>query len=463
MKKSTRRYPFVQVDTAPVGAVAHAGGVLLTHTAQTTGLTGALAEGLAPWRKPLAVHDPAKVLTDLAVSLVLGGDALCDAALLRAEPGLYGLVGSEATISRAITTLAEDADKALKAIAGARAAARKVAWNLAGARSPAHQACPGDPIVVDLDATLVTAHSDKEHAEPTFKKGYGFHPLCAFVDHGGEGTGEPLAIQLRHGKAGSNTAADHIAVSRDAFNQLPGINPTRPGKNLLVRADGAGGTKDFTRWLTGRRVQYSVGFTLPFNTPDLLTLIPEQVWTPAYDADGQVRDGAYVAELTDLLDLSDWPPGMRVIARKERPHPGAQLRFTDTDGKRVTAFATNTPRAQLADLELRHRRRARCEDRIRIAKDTGLTNLPLQGFDANRIWCAIVMLAGDLLAWMQTLALHDHPARRWEPKRLRHRLLSIPATLARTGRRVKMHLKGAAPFADLAATGWTRLVALAPP
>ena len=354
MKKSTRRYPLVQVDTAPVGAVAHAGGVLLTHTAEATGLPGALSQGLAPWRKPLAVHDPAKVLTDLALSLVLGGDALCDVALLRAEPGLYGPVGSEATISRTITTLAQDAGKALKAIAAARAAARKAAWDLAGDHAPGHQACPGDPIVVDLDATLVTAHSEKEQAAPTFKKGYGFHPLCAFVDHGPDGTGEPLALRLRPGRAGSNTAADHIAVTRDAFKQLPGINPTRPGKKVLIRADGAGGTKDFTTWLARRGVQYSVGFTLPFGTPDLLKQIPEQVWTPAYDADGQVREGAYVAELTDLLDLTDWPKGLRVIARKENPHPGAQLRFTDTDGKRVTAFATNTPRGQLADLELRH-------------------------------------------------------------------------------------------------------------
>ncbi len=287
MKKSTRRYPVVQVDTAAVGAVAHAGGVLLTHTTEATGLPAALSEQLAPWRKPLAVHDPAKVLTDLALSLVLGGDALCDAALLRAEPGLYGLVGSEATISRTIATLAEDADKALRAIATARAAARGVAWDLAGERSPGHGACPGDPIVVDLDATLITAHSDKESAEPTFKKGYGHHPLCAFVDHGPEGTGEPLALRLRPGRAGSNTAADHIGVTREAFKQLPGINPSRPGKKVLVRADGAGGTKDFTRWLTDRRVQYSVGFTLPFHTPDLLKQIPEQVWTPAYDADGQ--------------------------------------------------------------------------------------------------------------------------------------------------------------------------------
>jgi len=463
VKKSTRPYPLVRVDTAAVGAVAHAGGVLLTRTAVATGLSGALSEELTRWRKPLAVHDPAKVLTDLALSLVLGGDALCDAALLRAEPGLYGLVGSEATISRTITTLAQDAEESLKAIGKARAAAREAAWDLAGQRSPGHGACAQDPVVVDLDATLITAHSDKEQAAPTFKRGYGHHPLCAFLDHGPDGTGEPLALRLRPGNAGSNTATDHIAVTKDALAQLPGVDPSRPGKKVLIRADGAGGTKEFTHWLTRRGVQYSVGFTLPFHTADLLARIPEHVWTPAYDDHGQVRDGAYVAELSDLLDLTSWPPGMRVIARKENPHPGAQLRFTDTDGKRVTAFATNTGRGQLADLELRHRRRARCEDRIRIAKDTGLANLPLRSFDSNRIWCSIVMLAGDLLAWMQTLALHDHPARRWEPKRLRHRLLTIPATLARTGRRVQLHLKDTAPFADLACTGWTRLASLAPP
>lgn len=110
-----------------------------------------------------------------------------------------------------------------------------------------------------------------------------------------------------------------------------------------------------------------------------------------------------MAELTDLLDLTTWPAGMRVVARKQRPHPGAQLRITDVNGMRwVTAFATNTVRGQLADLELRHRRRARCEDRIRAAKDTGLTSLPLHDLAQNRIWCALVALACELIAWMQT-------------------------------------------------------------
>ena len=169
------------------------------------------------------------------------------------------------------------------------------------------------------------------------------------------GTGEPLAIALRPGNAGSNTATDHIAVISAALRQLPA---GRAGKSVLVRIDGAGSTHKVIDRLTGRRLAYSVGFTLPENTPDPLQRIPEHVWTPAYDAHCQVRDGAWV-ELTDLLDLTGRPKGMRVIVRKERPHPGAQLRFEDVDGMRITAFATNTVRGQLPDLELRHRRRAR--------------------------------------------------------------------------------------------------------
>jgi len=290
-------------------------------------------------------------------------------------------------------------------------------------------------------------------------RGYGFHPLCAFVDHGGAGTGEPLSIMLRPGNAGSNTAADHIAVISAALRQLPG---NRRGKQVLVRIDGAGSTHKVIDWLTGRRLAYSVGFTLPENTPDLLRRIPEHVWTPAYDGVDDVRDGAWVAELTHLMDLTGWPKGMRVIVRKERPHPGAQLRFEDVDGMRITAFTTNTGRGQLPDLELRHRRRARCEDRIRIAKDTGLTNLPLTSFNANRIWCAVVALAAEITAWMQMLAFTDTDARRWEPKRLRYRIFTIGATLARSGRRVWLHLSTRSPWAGLTLTGLGRLADLAP-
>jgi hypothetical protein len=278
--------------------------------------------------------------------------------------------------------------------------------------------------------------------------------LWAFVDHGPAGTGEPLSVLLRPGNAGSNTAADHITVIRDALRQLPAHRTgTRPGRKVLIRVDGAGATHELLDWITGQRLSYSVGFALPETIAAELAKIPRNEWQPAYDGDGEPRDGAWVLEVTGLLNLAAWPTGMRVIVRKERPHPGAQLRITDADGHRLTAFATNTrpggPGHQLADLELRHRRRARAEDRIRCAKDTGLTNLPLHDLDQNRIWCALVALACELTAWAQLLALTEHPARRWEPKRLRLRLLSIPGRLARTGRRTMLHLSAHAPWAEL--------------
>jgi len=469
VKKTTGFYPRLRVDTSRVSAVGQAGGVLLTETIRASGLGQELSAALDRWRKPTAVHDPAKIVLDLALTLALGGDCLADIAVLRAEPGVYGRVASDPTVSRTIDVLAADVDAALKAIDTARATARAQVWRLAGEHAPDHATDSGRPLIVDVDATLVGSHSEKEQARPTFKRGFGFHPLCVFVDHGADGTGEPLQIRLRPGNAGSNTAQDHIDVVKAALKQLPGHQPgVRPGRRVLVRVDGAGSTHAFLDWLTGQRLSYSVGFGLPDSTPELLQRIPESVWTPAYHAPDrhgkvQVRDGAWVAELTDLLDLTGWPQGMRVIARKERPHPGAQLRLTDIDGLRVTAFATNTARGQLPDLELRHRRRARAEDRIRNAKDTGLTNLPLHDYAQNQIWCAIVALAGELTAWTQMLALHGHEARRWEPKRLRLRIFTVPAALASTGRRILLHLAEKAPWAQLVTDAMHRLRALAVP
>ncbi|GAA3858118.1 hypothetical protein GCM10022380_89060 [Amycolatopsis tucumanensis] len=343
--------------------MSQAGAVTLLRTAETTGLTAALSAALLPWRKPLAMHDPGKIVLDLAVAVALGGDCLSDIGLLRAELGVFGQVASDPTVSRLLSMLAGDAGKVVTAIRAARAAARAVAWDRAGDRAPDHGVDTGDPLVIDLDATLVTAHSDKERAAPNFKQGYGFHPLGAWADHGTEGTGEPLVMMLRPGNAGSNTAADHQQVLAAALAQLPSQPGYRVGRKVLVRTDSGGGTHEFVRYCHNRRLQYSVGFTLTTITAAAVDRIPQHVWTPAYNAGGTVRDGAWVAELTGLIDLTGWPPGMRVIVRAERPHPGAQLRFTDRNGLRLTAFATNTTRGQLPDLELRHRRRARCEDR----------------------------------------------------------------------------------------------------
>jgi hypothetical protein len=454
--QNTARRPKIVVSGDGTGIVSHAGAMLLTETARVTGLQAGLSAGLGRWRATRAVHDPGKIVADLAVAVALGGDCLADIGVLRAEPALFGPVAFDPVVSRLIGRLAADAPAALAAVGAARAAARERAWQLAGTAAPG---AGGGLIPVDIDATIVTAHSDKQQAAPTWKKTWGFHPLTVFADHGPEGSGEPLAIMLRPGNAGSNTAADHITATRLALAQLP--KATR--RRVLIRADSGGGTHEFLAWLAkpGRRLQYSVGFTMNDDVQEAVGKVPARAWTPAYDGDGQVRDGAWVAELTGMLDLASWPAGMRVIVRKERPHPGAQLRFTDTGGHRFTCFATSTRTGQLADLELRHRRRARCEDRIRNAKDTGLRNLPLHGYDQNQIWCQIVALACDLLAWTAMLALHG-AARRWEPKRLRLRIFSCAGRVVRGSRRLRLRLASRWPWTRDIAAAVGRLQALAP-
>ena len=433
--------------------VSRAGAVLLVQALRVTGLDRGLREALGRWRAPRAVHDPGTIIAGLAMAVALGGDCLADIAVLRAQPELSGPVASDPVVSRLVTALAEDAPRAVKAIQAARAAARERAWALAGQAAPGTD---GGLVTVDLNATLVTAFSQKEQAAPTWKKTFGFHPLTAFADHGPAGSGEPLAIMLRPGNAGSNTAADHIAATRLALAQLPAALRRR----VLIRADSGGGTHEFLTWLTARsrRLHYSVGMTITEEIRHAIGTIPAQAWTPACDGDGEIRDGAWVADITGMLDLASWPKGMRVIVRKERPHPGAQLRFTDIDGHRFTCFATDTRRGQLADLEPRHRRRARCEDRIRNAKDTGLRNLPLHGFAQNQIWCQIVALACELLAWTQMLAV-DGPARRWEPKRLRLRIFAVAGRLVRGGRRLRLRLARHWPWASQIIAAIARLQA----
>jgi hypothetical protein len=454
--QNTPRRSKITVSADGKGLVSQAGGLLLAEAARVTGLGPGLSGGLARWRAPRAVHDPGKILTDLVMTLALGGDCLADVAVLRAQPGLAGPVASDPVISRLVAALAAEGPRALRAIRKARAAARERAWALAGDRAPG---ADGSLIPVDIDATIVLAHSEKEKAAPTWKKTFGFHPLAAFADHGAGAGGEALAIMLRAGNAGSNTAAEHIEVTKLALAQLP----RKLRRRVLIRTDSGGGTHEFLAWLAspGRALRYSAGMTITEDIQDAILALPERVWEPAYDAGRQVRPGAWVAELTGLLDLSGWPAGMRVIVRKERPHPGAQLRFTDLDGHRFTCFATDAKKGQLADLELRHRRRARCEDRIRNAKDTGLRNLPLHSFDQNQVWCELVAMASELLAWMQMLAL-DGPARAWEPKRLRLRLFSAAGRLVRGGRRLRLRLAATWPWTAQLTAAITRLQAYAP-
>ncbi|WP_329328730.1 IS1380 family transposase [Streptomyces luteogriseus] len=429
MKQPIGSYPHVLVRDDGRAVVSQAGSVLLVETVRKIGLDQAISAALTPWRRPRAVHDPGKMLVDLALAVALGGDCLADIALLRSEPAAFGPVASDPTVSRLIDTLAASGEKALTAIRTARSEVRRRVWELADDRAPD----AGAQVTVDLDGVLVVAHSDKQDAAPTWKKTYGHHPLMGFVDHGPGGTGEPVAALLRPGNAGSNTAADHITAARLALAQLP--KKYRRGRRTLIRCDSAGGTHQFVAWLAqrGRWLSYSVGLVITESIHEHVLKIPASAWTPAIESDGEVRDGAWIAELTgDLLD--GWPQGIRLIVRKERPHPGAQLRITDADGMRITCFATNTLNRPITGLELRHRLRARAEDRIRAARATGLRNLPLHDTAQNKVWLEIVQIALDLLAWMPMLALTGR-ARLWEPRRLRLRLFSAAGQLVTTGRR----------------------------
>jgi hypothetical protein len=442
----------VRLESGGESLISSAGASMLLSTARLSGLVTALSQGLSPWRSARSVHDPGVTVLNLAVAIALGGDCLADIAVVRAQPELFGLVASDPTVSRLIEVLAEHPEEAIAAIRAARAAARAKVWTH---RSPFAN---DEQVIVDLDATLIGSHSEKEHATPNFKRGFGFHPMLAFLDHGTRGTGEPLAGLLRPGKAAANDASDQIAVLDAALAQLPEQVRSR----VLVRGDTGSGVHAFVWHIHQLGLEYSVGVYGRQPVLDALEVLPKQAWKKALDADGRPREGAQVAELTRWLPATfvGWPPGMRVIARRERPHPGAQLRITDHEGWRITVFATNTKGGRLADLEVTHRLRARAEDRIRNLKDTGATNLPLQAFDKNQIWLELAQLAAELLTWTQLLAWGDQPARLWEPKRIRLRLLAVAGRVITTSRRRILRLSQRWPWADLVITGHRRLAAL---
>jgi hypothetical protein len=440
---------------------------LLADLADAAGLSAAFSDALCRLRERRAGHDPGRVLVDLAVMLADGGETISDLAALRDQPELFGTVASTATAWRVLDAVDEHA---LDRLRHARAVARERAWLLrteAGQELPAPTAggrsWPG--LVLDVDATVVEAHSEKEFAAAHFKGGYGFHPVLVWLAN----TNEALAGLLRPGNAGANTAADHIEVIDAALAQIP--DDVRHGTPILVRADGAGCSRRWLRHLRmlreerGLDVSFSVGFTMTATVQRAILDLPDTAWTPAVDADGSLREGADVAELTGLLPdpvAAGWPQGMRVIVRRERPHPGAQLTFTDIDGWRFQAFATDTEVGQLAALEARHRAHAAVEDRIRCGKDTGLGRFPSRMFAINAVWLQLALTACDLIAWTQTILLDGELAKA-EPKTLRYRLLHVAARITRGQRRLYLRLAEHWPWRHQLAAAFARLAALPQP
>jgi hypothetical protein len=435
-----------EVTTDGAGLVGHVGAALLCELADRVGLTSALG-----WRDPggrQRRHPDAHVLRDLAVLLADGGDCLSDLAALRDQPELFGPVASTPTAWRVIERVATDAD-GLARLRAARAHARARAW-AAGAHP--------DPelLVVDADATLVLAHSDaKEGAEGTYKHSFGFHPLLAYLDRG-HAPGEPLAGLLRPGNAPAGGADDLIELVDLALAQLPAAAREQP---VLVRSDSAGASTRLAWHLRDDQVGFSLGMPIDQHIREAILAQPEHVWTQAIDADGQPRAGAEVCELTGWLDLHTWPEGTRAICRREDAHPGAQLRFTDHDGHRFQVFLTDQPDGDLAAVELRHRQRARVEDRIRAAKATGLRNLPFDRLGRNAVWLELVLAAQDLVCFTHTLLL-DGDLAIAEPKTLRYRLLHTAGRIVRHARRTILRLQGSWPWTAALARAFTRLRAL---
>jgi hypothetical protein len=401
------------------------------------------------------------------------------------------------TCWRALSEIAGGGSRPLARITAAVNAARRRAWAQIVAR---HGGLPGvvmaDRVAegvtcVRLDATVTPAHSDKELAEPNYK-GFGHHPLLAYCDN----TSEPLAGMLRRGSAGSNTVADHLQVLEAAIAALPPAFR----RWLMVTCDGAGASHGLIARLDalaarpGHQLVYSVGWDLGERERTAIRHTPAGTWQIALDHRGEVRERradeasadrccahrrcwageAHVAELTPLLrsgragdQLAGWPASMRVFARRERPHPGAQLTLFETeDGWRYSLWVTNLPgrapgwRGQPAYIDAAHRIHARVEDCVRTGKDTGIGKFPSHAFALNQAWLAAALAAATLLAWLRLPALDGHLAKA-EPKTLRYRILHAAARLTTSGRRRRLKIATTWPWAPVIVTAWNRITALA--
>ena len=488
----------LEVTGDGTGIVSHAGLGLLRRLADKTGLTRGLSQALFSGR--VLGHDRGRVLADISCAIADGARAISDFRVLADQVEAFGQVASVPTAYRTLEEITRGGTRTEKKLTAAISAARRYAWAQAVAR---HGTLPGVRVAdktlqgvtcIRIDATVTFAHSDKELAEGNFK-GFGHHPLLGYCDNTG---GEPLAWMLRKGSAGSNTAADHIQIADASIAALP------PAwrRNLMVTVDGAGFSHKLLEHLDklasrrGHTLIYSCGWELDQREKAAIRLVPEQAWEIAIDHRGEVRERraddacgnpdcghracwieeAHVTELTGLLRkgpdgdrLKAWPKTMRVFARRERPHPVAQLTlFEAEDGWRYTLRATNLPedtrgwRGQCAYIDAGHRVHARVEDVIRTGKDTGLGHFPSRDYGLNKAWLDASMTACILLSWLRHLALDGRLAKA-EPKTLRYRVFHTAARLVRGGRRKTLKIAATWPWATAIITAWKRIQALPHP
>ena len=451
----------VKVSADGHGVVSHAGVGILRECAELTGLSAQVTAALADTYRGPWIYAPGAVFADLVAAVAGGADCIDGVGQACGDRAhVFGAAASTTTMWRLVDTRIDAAH--LPGVRAARAHARARAW--AAGAAPA----PDGWLHLDVDATITLDHSDnKENSAPTWKKTYGHHPLLVFLDRPEIAGGEALAGLLRPGNAGSNTAADHVTVLGWALESLPVADRPVPedagGQKVLVRCDSAGATHIFAEACRVAGVGFSFGYAVDARVRDAVdTLNQGDCWYPAIDSGGGLREGAWVAEATDLVDMGSWPVGTRLIVRKERPHPGAQLRFTDADGLRITAFITDTGHGvvpgQLGGLELRHRQHARVEDRIREAKATGLRNLPCHRADANAAWLEIIMAATDLVAWSKLIGFTGHrDLATCEINTFRYRVLHVAARITRGARQTRIRIDATWRWATPISQAWQRL------
>ncbi|GAA1470134.1 IS1380 family transposase [Nocardiopsis exhalans] len=464
----------LSVTTDGKATVGHAGSILLRKLADRTGLVRALTAAF-PTSTATTWRDRAITLIHLAIAIVLGARNLSEAERLGLHHRpVFGAPASDSTLRRTLAALDE---AALTAIAKARRAVRRHVWTLLHLRPGGFPQvsvagkCLKGWIVLDMDATIITTTSHKEGAAPTFKSSFGFHPLAAWCAN----TGECLAMLLRPGNAGANTATDHIDVLTQALDQVPGSSRAK----ILVRIDGAGATHDLLKHLhklntTRRTVRFTVGWKITEADEEAIAKIPQSAWETAVDSGGDLQEGYEVAELTGLSTRQGWPENMRLIVRRVRPSRRHAKKLTELERKtgwRYSVLATDIGRMhriagshQAQFLDALHRDHAEVEDRVRTNKAMGLALLPSRSWTVNRAWVLAANLACDLDAWLRLLTLHDkEDLAQAEPESIRFRLYHQSARLARHARRRFLRLERTWPWAQAFSTCWQRLIALPNP
>jgi hypothetical protein len=476
--QDTRWDHALKVTGGGTGLVGHAGAVLLRKAADQAGLSGGLSAAVrkaGTW--PLL--DRGIVLVSMAAAIALGATSMSDIAVLAHLAPVLGDAPSGPTIRRALGLAGTPA--ILDRIARARARARAHVWTLI------EQAPAGFPwlaiagktltgwLVIDMDATLVTARSDKERAAPTWKKGYGFHPLGAWCAN----TRECLAMLLRPGNAGSNTFTDHRDVLAAAIRQVP----ARFRARVLVRVDGAGASHELIKHLLGmssprRKVLFSCGWMITEADEAAIMAVPAGAWKPGIGQDGKAEQDKAVAEITHLMSRAgNWPGGLRWIARRVKPSRRQMSNLTAYEKKtgwRYSIICTNIPDGGIPGvpgshhpqyIDVAHREHAVVETGgVRTAKTMGLRNLPSKSWQVNCGWVIAANIAADLAAWTRLLGFGDNPdLREADPDTLRYRVWHIPARLARHARERVLKISPDWPWKDAFLTCWQRLCALPAP